>query len=39
VIFAHGRGVALAGALGMGVPATLAWVRRSRAQTGGVQQA
>ena len=39
VIFAHGRGVALAGALGMGVPATLAWVRRSRTQTGGVQQA
>jgi len=39
VIFAHGRGVALAGALGMGVPATLAWVRRSRTQTGGAQQA
>ena len=39
VIFAHGRGVALAGALGMGVPAALAWIRRSRTQTGGAQQA
>jgi hypothetical protein len=39
VIFAHGRGVALAGALGMGVPAALAWARRSRTQTGGTQQA
>jgi putative membrane protein len=35
VIFAHGRGVALAGAAGMGVPATLAWLRRSRIQAGG----
>ncbi|MDX6338374.1 MAG: hypothetical protein QOG05_5714 [Streptosporangiaceae bacterium] len=32
VIFRHGRGVALAGALGMGVPAALAWTRRSRNQ-------
>lgn len=39
VIFAHGRGVALAGALGMGIPAALAWIRRSRTQTGGMQQA
>jgi putative membrane protein len=39
VIFAHGRGVALAGALGMGIPAALAWVRRSRTRTGGTQQA
>jgi uncharacterized membrane protein len=32
VIFPHGRGVALAGALGMGIPAALAWTRRSRNQ-------
>jgi len=38
VIFAHGWGVALAGALGMGIPATLAWIRRSRTQTGGTHQ-
>jgi putative membrane protein len=39
VIFPHGRGVALAGALGMGIPAALAWVRRSRTRTGGTRQA
>jgi uncharacterized membrane protein len=30
VIFHHGREIALAGALGMGVPAALAWARRIR---------
>ena len=32
VIFHHGRAVALAGALGMGIPAGLAWARRIRSQ-------
>ena len=31
-IFRHGRAVAVAGALGMGLPATLAWARRTRRQ-------
>jgi putative membrane protein len=31
-IFHHGREIALAGALGMGIPATLAWARRTRSQ-------
>ena len=31
-IFRHGRAVAVAGALGMGLPATLAWARRIRRQ-------
>lgn len=30
VIFHHGRAIALAGALGMGIPAALAWARRTR---------
>ncbi len=30
VIFRHGRAVAVAGALGMGIPAALAWARRIR---------
>ncbi len=38
VIFPHGRGVALAGALGMGIPAALAWTRRARSQPGGTQR-
>ncbi len=39
VIFPHGRAVALAGALGMGIPAALAWARRrTRNQTGGKQR-
>jgi putative membrane protein len=37
VIFSGGRGVALAGALGMGVPAGLAWARRTRIPAGGTQ--
>ena len=32
VIFHHGREIALAGALGMGIPAALAWARRIRSQ-------
>ncbi len=32
VIFHHGREIALAGALGMGIPAALAWARRARSQ-------
>jgi uncharacterized membrane protein len=32
VIFRHGRAIALAGALGMGIPAALAWARRTRRQ-------
>ena len=36
-IFHHGRAIALAGALGMGIPAGLAWARRSRTRTGGLQ--
>ena len=36
-IFHHGRAIALAGALGMGIPAGLAWARRSRTKTGGLQ--
>ena len=36
-IFHHGRTIALAGALGMGIPAGLAWARRSRTKTGGLQ--
>lgn len=36
-IFPHGRTIALAGALGMGIPAALAWARRSRNKTGGWQ--
>jgi uncharacterized membrane protein len=32
VIFHRGREVALAGALGMGIPAALAWARRARSQ-------
>jgi uncharacterized membrane protein len=32
VIFPHGRAIALAGALGMGIPAALAWARRARSQ-------
>jgi uncharacterized membrane protein len=32
VIFHHGRAIALAGALGMGIPAALAWARRIRSQ-------
>jgi hypothetical protein len=32
VIFHHGRAIALAGALGMGIPAALAWARRIRDQ-------
>jgi putative membrane protein len=32
VIFPHGREIALAGALGMGIPAALAWARRARNQ-------
>jgi uncharacterized membrane protein len=34
VIFPHGRAIALAGALGMGIPAALAWARRARSQPG-----
>ena len=30
VVFHHGRAIALAGALGMGIPAALAWARRTR---------
>ena len=44
-IFRHGRAVAVAGALGMGVPAALAWARRTRREgpsygelTGGAQR-
>ena len=44
-IFRHGRAVAVAGALGMGVPAALAWARRARGEgpsqenlTGGAQR-
>jgi uncharacterized membrane protein len=33
VIFHHGREIALAGAVGMGIPAALAWARRVRDQT------
>lgn len=36
-IFHHGRTIALAGALGMGIPAGLAWARRTRHHTGGLQ--
>lgn len=36
-IFHHGRAIALAGALGMGIPAGLAWARRTRNRTGGTQ--
>jgi uncharacterized membrane protein len=32
VIFHHGQAIALAGALGMGIPAALAWARRTRGQ-------
>ena len=32
VIFHHGRAIALAGALGMGIPAALAWARRTRSR-------
>ena len=32
VIFHHGREIALAGALGMGIPAALAWTRRTRSR-------
>jgi uncharacterized membrane protein len=32
VIFHHGRAIALAGALGMGIPAALAWARRIRSR-------
>jgi len=32
VIFPQGRAIALAGALGMGIPAALAWARRARSQ-------
>ncbi|MGO9219997.1 MAG: carotenoid biosynthesis protein [Streptosporangiaceae bacterium] len=39
VIFPHGRAVAVAGALGMGIPAALAWARRrTRSRTGGLQR-
>jgi putative membrane protein len=39
VIFPHGRAVAVAGALGMGIPAALAWARRrTRNRTGGLQR-
>ena len=38
VIFHHGRAIALAGALGMGIPAALAWARRIRSRTGGTQR-
>ncbi len=39
-IFPHGRAVAVAGALGMGIPAALAWARRrTRHRTGGTQPA
>jgi uncharacterized membrane protein len=34
VIFHHGRAIALAGAVGMGIPAGLAWARRTRNQPG-----
>jgi putative membrane protein len=32
VIFHHGQAIALAGALGMGIPAALAWASRTRSQ-------
>jgi uncharacterized membrane protein len=32
VIFHHGQAIALAGALGMGIPAVLAWARRTRSR-------
>jgi putative membrane protein len=38
VIFHHGRAIALAGAVGMGIPAALAWARRARSQPGGTQR-
>jgi uncharacterized membrane protein len=38
VIFHHGRAIALAGALGMGIPAALAWGRRTRSQPEGTQR-